>query len=159
MSTIIQGYQLRTLLLGDQVIKTALTLPASTTGNLYTVAGGNVLVTSLLGVVTTVVQTQACTLSLGTAPTVGTAKVAGIAAAESIESVEVGGWVGAAASAGLAGNLAVSGAGADAGNVVYVAIPFVVAPGYITWTTSATNTGAMTWYLTYVPLDTGASVS
>jgi hypothetical protein len=34
-----------------------------------------------------------------------------------------------------------------------------VSAGTITWTTSASNTGAMRWYLTYVPLDNGAALS
>jgi hypothetical protein len=35
----------------------------------------------------------------------------------------------------------------------------VVSAGTITWTTSASDTGTMAWYLTYVPLDNGALVS
>lgn len=36
---------------------------------------------------------------------------------------------------------------------------FVVAPGTISWTTSASDTGNISWYLNYMPLDTGAMVS
>ena len=69
MSTIIQGDELRTLLLGRRVDKAAATLPATTTDDLFTIAGGQVLITSLVGEVTTVVQTQANNTKLTLNPT------------------------------------------------------------------------------------------
>lgn len=157
MSVIIQGYQLREIAFGVQVTKAAANLPQTATATLYTVATGNVLVTSLLGVVSgTAIQNQACTLALGTAPTTGTAETAGIASATSIINMEIGTWMTPQASSGVDGALVVGG---HAGNAVYLPTPFVVAPGTITWTTSASNTGKIAWYLTYVPLDNGATVS
>jgi hypothetical protein len=156
MSVIIQGYQLREIALGVQVIKAAQALPQTATGNLYTVAGGAVLVTSLLGVVTTAIQSTDPVLSLGTAPTTGTAETSGIATTTSIASAEIGTWLGVQSSTGAAGALV---NGGHAGNPLWITAPFVVPAGTITWTTTASKTGQIKWYLTYVPLDTGASVS
>lgn len=157
MTAYLHGYQLRTLNLGQQVLKASQALPQTATATLYTVAGGSVLVTSLLGMVaTTPTGATVTTLALGTVPTTGTASTTGIATATAITSLEVGAWVAPQASSGKAGALVV---GATAGAAVFVAAPFVVPAGTITWTTSASDTGQMAWYLTYVPLDTGASVS
>jgi hypothetical protein len=156
MSLIIQGYQLRTLAFGSQVIKASQNLPQSTTATLFTVSGGAVLVTSLLGLVTTVIQSTDPVLSLGTAPTTGTAETSGIATTVSLASAEVGTWLGVQAASGVAGALI---NGGHAGNAVWLPASFVVSAGTITWTTGASKTGQLKWYLTYVPLDTGASVS
>jgi hypothetical protein len=155
MSVIIQGYQLREIAFGVQVIKTGLAFPQTATADLFTVAGGNCLVTSLLGVMTVATTTDP-QLTLGTAPTTGTAESAGLATTTALTSIEAGAWVGLLVSSNKAGALVV---GAHAGNVVWPTTPFVVAPGYITWTTAASEAGNITWYLTYVPLDTGATVS
>ena len=158
MSAIIQGNQLRTLLFGDLVEKTSQALPNNTTATLFTVGGGNVLVTSMFGEVTTAASSTATTVSLGLAPTTGTAEHAGIAAAGSVTSVEIGTFVAPVPSSGIAGTLAV---GTKAGSALFgPPVPFVCPPGDITWTTSANNgTGVFTWYCTYVPLDNGAYVS
>ena len=156
MATILQGYEARQLIQGAQVIKAATAFPQTATGTLFTVAGGNVLVTSLIGQVTTVVQSSDPVLLLGTAPTAGTLDTDGIATSTTLASAEVGTFVGVAASSGLGGALVV---GSLAGSALYPAASFVVAAGTITWTTGASKTGAMKWYLTYVPLDTGAYVS
>src|SRR4051812_37156824 len=59
--------------LGIKVDRTAATLPASTTTTYFTVAGGRVLITGLVGEVTTIVQAQATTFKLTSTPTTGTA--------------------------------------------------------------------------------------
>lgn len=156
MSVIIQGYQLREIAFGVQVLKAAQNTPQTATADLFTVAGGSVLVTSLLGLVTTVTPSTVNTLALGTAPTTGTAETAGIASATSIASQEAGTWLATQASSGAAGALVVGG---HAGNALFLPAPFVVSAGFITWTTTGSATGQIAWYLTYVPLDTGASVS
>lgn len=156
MANYIKGSVLRETQFGFLVVKSALTIPQTATSTLYTVAGGNVLVTGLLGVVSTVIGSSATTLSLGTVPTTGTAEAAGIATATAITSAEAGTWVATLASSAKGGALAV---GSDGGKAVFLQTAFAVAPGTITWTTSASTTGAMSWYLLYVPLDTGATVS
>lgn len=160
MSNIVQGPQLRTLARGIQIVKAAQLLPQTATATLYTVAGGAVLVTGLIGVVTTVFPASDPVLSLGTAPTVGTAQTSGIATTTVLTSAEAGTLVTVADSAGLPTGLVVMATAAKAGSVVFPANkPFVVSAGTITWTTGASKTGAMKWYLTYLPLDDGASVS
>lgn len=165
MSVIIQGSQLREIAFGVQVKKAAQTLPQTATADLYTVSGGSVLVTSLFGQVSgTATGATATTLKLGMKPTVGTAESAGIATAEAITSLEIGTWIGVQAASVVSGTpdtytigkLAVAD---HAGTTMFAPVPFVVPAGTITWTTSANDTGKIAWYLTYVPLDTGASVS
>jgi hypothetical protein len=156
MSVIIQGYQLRIAQFGAQVIKGPLTLPGGTTGTIATVAGGAVLVTTMLGLVTTATGATATNLSLGTAPTLGSAQTAGIATNGAVASLQAGTWLGALVNAGAAGSLVVGG---TAGNALFLPTPFLVSAGTITWTTSATDTGAIKWYFSYVPLDIGASLS
>ena len=157
MSVIIQGYQLREIAFGVQVIKSAQAVPQGATGNLYTVAGGNVLVTSLIGQVSTVIGSTSSNLSLGTAPTVGALDTDGIGTATAFASTAAGVFIVPLVSSGLGGAIAI---GSLPGSVAFLPAPFVCAAGYITWTTSADPVGgAITWYLTYVPLDTGASVS
>lgn len=160
MSVIIQGSQLRAIAQGIQVTKPAANFPQTATATLFTVSGGLVLVTSLIGVVTTVLPASDPVLSLGSAPTVGTAQTAGIASSVVLTSAEVGTLVTVAGSSGgLPAALAAMATAAKAGNAVFPGNPFVVSAGAITWTTGASKTGAMKWYLSYLPLDAGASVS
>lgn len=163
MSTILQSNQLRLLLLGNQVIKAAQTPPNSgSSATLFTVAGGMVMVTGLVGRVTTVLSGTTGSISLGTVPTTGTANTAGVASATVVGGCEVGtklAVVGTAA--GAATTLANGGASGVAGKPPFLSLPaLVVDSGTINITTSvATMTGAIDWYLTYVALDVGASVS
>src|SRR6267154_1084432 len=150
MADFIKGTQQRTLLFGNQVVRSATLQPATGTGTLFTVTGGAILVTSLFGLVT-----------------VATPATAGIATAESTASLQAGTWIGIQAASVVAGTpdvytlgkLAVSGA-SGAGNVMFETADFTVSAGTITWTTTGTAaTGTIAWYLSYVPLDTGASVA
>ena len=146
----LQGRALERLL-GIHVVKTTATPPASTTQNLFTIAGGRVLVTMLVGEVTTIIQAQANNLKITSAPTTGTA--VDLASNLDINADEAGtiyiveldgtALVGANAGAGLIGP----------------GMPAAVIPiGVIRCETSATNTGSIKWDLWYVPLDAGASV-
>lgn len=147
---------------GILVKKAAQTPPNSgSTATLFTVAGGAVLITGLYGRVSTVISGTTGAIALGTAPTVGTANTAGIATAGVIGGAEVGTFVGVGqASSGLAAALVV-GSSKQAGAAVFLGQPaFPAFTGTITITTSvATMTGALDWYLTYVPVDTGSTVS
>lgn len=157
MSVIIQGPQLRTIAFGVQVLKAAQLQPATGTATLFTVSGGQVLVTSLLGLVVAATPGTVNTLALGTIPATGTAENAGIATATSTASAEAGTWIGLQASSALGGALVV---GTKAGSSLFLPPPFIVDPGTITWTTTGTAaTGTIAWYLTYVPLDAGAAVA
>ena len=76
--------------------------------------------------------------------------------ATAVTSSEKGVWVGLGATAGAA---LIVGATAGLAELAGPPSPLAVSAGTITLTTSATNTGAFSWYLAYIPLDTGASVS
>lgn len=137
--------------LGFRVDKSAATLPATTTQNLFTIAGGRVLVRLLFGEVTTIVQNQACNFKVTSVPTTGTA--VDLASNLDIANDEAGclylvegdgtALVGANAGAALSG-IGLSGV--------------IVPAGVIRCETSATNTGATKWTLFYVPIDEGATV-
>lgn len=142
---------------GVMVTGGAKTLPHSTVGSIFTVSGGRIMITSLIGVVSTVIQNQACTLSIDNTPTGQSSQTASLAAAEAITAAAVGTFVSMAPlSGGAAANLVVG--------AMAVAIPepaggiAIVPAGAITVTTSATNTGAITWSITYFPYDAGATV-
>lgn len=137
------------LALGYRVSKSAATLPATTTQNIFTITGGRIAVFLLLGEVTTIVQAQACNLKVTSAPTTGTAvdlssnldingKEAGTLLLSELDGTAL---VGANAGAALSG----------------VGTAFCIVPiGSIRIETSATNTGATKWDLFYFPLDMGA---
>lgn len=156
MANFIQGYQLRTLQLGNQVVKSAAVVPNAAPANLFVVSGGAVLITSLVGKVSTVFTSTVTTLNMGAAPTVGTANASAIHASTVLTSAALGAWVTPALSSGIAG------AGVVANGISWVENDggdFIVDAGNITYQASAANTGQIVWYLTYIPLDTGASVS
>jgi hypothetical protein len=159
VTVITPNRQYRNMVFGLSVVKPAQTPPNSgSSATLFTVSGGSVLVTSLVGRVSTALSGTTGAIALGTKPTVGTEETAGIATASVVGGSEIGTKVTPQASAGLGGALVVS--GKVAGNAPFLAPPFVVDAGTIEITTSvATMTGAIDWYLTYVPLDDAASVS
>lgn len=154
MTVIIQGPQIKELLLGLTVSEPAGVLPATATGNLFTVTGGRVIVTSLVGQCTTVCTATATTVSVGVTPTTGSANNTGIATATAVTSAEVGSLVSLPVTKGALLVNVLAG-----GSAQVTPTGYVVNPGTITITTSATNTGAFKWDLTYIPLDTGASVT
>lgn len=156
MANFINGTQQRLLHMGLKVEEPAAVLPATATAHLFTVSGGRVIVTGLVGQCTTVCTSTATTVSVGVTPTSGTASTTGLCTATAVTSSEVGTLV--SLPSGAKGALVV---GANAGAGVQVQGPggYVVQPGTIDITTSATNTGAFKWTLTYIPLDDGASVT
>jgi len=138
--------------LGIQVSKAAATLPATTTQNLFTIVGGRVLVTCLVGEVTTICSGTASNLKATSVPTTGSA--VDIAANLAIASFEAGAllvvegdgtaMIGTATGAGFAPALN--------------ALPFILPIGTLRIETSGTNTGATKWDLFYFALDDGAYV-
>jgi hypothetical protein len=138
--------------LGRRVSKAAATLPATTTQNIFTISGGMVWVVALIGVVTTIIQNQACNLKVTSVPTTGTA--VDIAANLAVANFEAGAilvvegdgtaLIGTSAGAGFAPALN--------------ALPFLLPIGTVRIETSATNTGATRWEMAFVPFDDGATV-
>ena len=151
---------------GAVVTGGAKTLPASTTGHIFTVAGGRVIVTSLTGVVHTVIQSQATTLSVGNTPTGGSASTASFCATADLDGMAAGVSVAvpqAAASAlmvgGADGTLLWNTTSGAQGVGVAKRRPAAGPAGTIDVTTVATSTGAIIWTVTYVPYDVGAYVT
>lgn len=151
MSIIIQSDQLRTLLEGSKVDRATATLPQSAAGTLFTVTGGRVLVTSIVGEVTTVIQTQANNTKLQSVPTTGS--TVDLCAVLDISAKEVGCLF------GITGLFSDALVGSNAGATVAPRNAVVVPIGAIKLNCAASNTGSVKWSITYVPLDNGASVA
>lgn len=154
MTTLIQNKDVRTISAGLAVSRAAATIPQTAAQNIFTVTGGRILVVALTGQVTTVIGSTATTLKITNTPTSGTAT--DIASATAITSKEVGTLLGLPLTPGSA--LVV---GANAGAAVQVPghQGWLIEPGTLSVTTSASTTGAIAYDLVYVPYDTGASVA
>src|SRR5690606_30780304 len=157
MSTLIQGTQLRSLLLGNGPVASPSGAFAADTRTIFTVAGGQVLITALWGVVTTSI-TVAVTVKLQINPTTGDTS-------DINEATDLGTSDTAAGTViGFAGSIddpASTGAGFE-----YTLVKngqalsgLVVTTGDIEQVTTGTSPdGAITWYFTWVPLTDGATL-
>ncbi len=121
---------------------------------LFTVAGGKCLVRLFMATVSTIHQATTLNIKTQTAPTAGTA----VALSTDLDTnaLEAG------------GTLYVEGDGtatvkANGGVVLASTTPlcsgFIVSPGTITFTPSATATGATNWEIWYLPIDEGAYIT
>lgn len=137
--------------LGLRVDRDTAALPQTTTGSLFTVSGGNILLTLILGEVTTVIETQANNTNLVANPTTGT--TTDLCAVLDITGGEEGTLY---TISGTAGDALQSG---SSGSVIAQAASVIVAPGAIQLTCAASNTGSVQWSVWYVPLVAGASVA
>lgn len=136
--------------LGASATKTALAITAISTKPVFTVAGGRVVITSLCGEVSTVIQNQANASKFVATPTVGA--VNDLCAAVDIANLAVGALIGVQ---GLAGDSLIISTG---GGVANLRNPIIVKAGAIGFATAASNTGAITFTCTWVPLDDGATL-
>lgn len=137
--------------LGIQVVRATSSLPATTDLTLFTVTGGKIVVTSIVGTVTTVIQAQANAVKLKSVPTTGTAK--DISGTFDVNAMEAGGIL---SLDGTTLGTALSGTNAGAA-LVGRGAGILVPIGAIKLNTGATNTGAIQWTLTYYPYDSGAA--
>lgn len=149
MSTLIQGTQVRSLLFGRLAQKATGTLAAETK-SLFVVTGGKIIVTAIVGEVTTAI-TVANSYKLQHNPTVGATK--DLCAATDIGTTDtpLGNLL---SFQGLTGDSILTGPGA----VPTLKQPIVLTAGVVEHV-SAGSDGAITWSLTYVPLDGNASVA
>lgn len=147
----IQGRSLRLARFGRKVDRATATLPQTTQAALFTVSGGRVAITSIVGEVTTVIQTQANNTKLVSNPTVGTD--VDLCAVLDISAKEVGTLF------GITGTFANAMVGANAGATALPDREVVVAAGTIDLNCAASNTGSVKWSITYIPIDDGASVA
>jgi hypothetical protein len=155
MTTLIQNKDVRLITAGIAVSNALhTTLPQTAVQNIYTVSGGRILLVALTGQVTTAIGATATTLKVTNTPTTGTAS--DIASATAITSKEAGTLLGLPLTPGSA--LVV---GANAGGAVQVPghQGWLVQPGTISVTTSASTTGGISYDLVYIPYDVGAAVT
>ncbi len=148
MATGIAGKQQLTGNYGITVTRAAANLPATTSGNLYSVSGP-LIVTSIVGIVTTVIQAQANAIKLEAFLT------AAAAATDLCATVDANGQ-GVGKMFGITGNpatAAVFGYGVTQTNEL-----IINGPGFIRLNTAATNTGQMSWIVNYIPLTAGAQL-
>lgn len=137
--------------LGLRVDRATATLPQTTAAAIFTVSGGRVAITGIVGEVTTVIQTQANDTKLTANPTTGTS--VDLCAALNITADEAGCLY------GIDGTVANALVGANAGYCPLPAMPLVVNEGTIDLDCAASNTGSVKWSIWYFPLDLGAEVT
>ena len=151
MSNYVKDADLLMLGLGRQVFRAAANLPQTATGNLFAVTGGRVVVTSIIGQVTTAIQAQANAVKLRAVPTTGS--VNDLSGTVDINGAAVGSLL---AATGLAGDALVLSTG---GGISMGRNPILVAVGNIALNTAASSTGQIKWALTYIAYDIGAAVT
>jgi hypothetical protein len=152
MTTMVQGSQQRQLVMGTKVDRAAAAVPTSAADQaLFTITGGRVIITSIIGEVTVVIGGTTPSMKLIANPTAaGTSS--DICSAVAITADAVGNLYGVATVGGALTVLeSVSGTPTQG---------IVVKAGTIDCNISAADsTGSIKWSLTYVPLDDGASVA
>jgi len=140
--------------MGKKVDRSAAGLPASTTGAIFTISGGRVMVTSIIGEVTTAIQAQANAVKLQFDPTDAGA-TQDLSATIETNAAAVGTMYSITGTPATAMQSALNFMSPDK----MLARPLVLKPGSILVSAAATNTGQVKWTLTYVALDNGAAVS
>jgi hypothetical protein len=133
---------------GKKIERAAQVLPATGNTTIFNVTGGRVIIVALVGEVTTVMSATATNLKLTAVGTVSTVAT-DLCANTAVTSLAVGNLFAPTA----------IGSAAQTGSAVSLNNETAVPVGIIRITTDATNTGAMKWAITYVPLDDGAFVT
>lgn len=152
MADYVEGKALRKLLMGNRVDKSATALPSSTSGSLFTIAGGRVLMTGIIGECTVAVG-GANSVKLIANPTVSTAADTDLCAAVDLNTCDVGDLV---TITGVASDGIVA---AHAGGVGGMTRKYVVLQeGTLQVNTTATTDGTFKWTLYYVPDEDGGYV-
>ena len=150
MATNESGFTFRGVKAGSVTVNPAKALPATTTGTLFTVAG-TIVVTGLCGVVSTALGATATHISLGVT---GNNTALAAATTGSVASAALGNTFQLPSALGGVLPAPVTAQGTAAAEVL-----FVVSATNITLTTDATDTGAITWVLSWAPLSPGATVT
>lgn len=151
MSVLDDAAAYRKSLFGVRVNRATAALPQTTQSALFTVATGRILLTSIVGQVTTVIQTQANNTKIVSNPTTGSD--VDLCAVLDITADQVGCLY------GITGLFSDAMVGANAGATVVPRNAVVIPVGTIDLSCAASNTGSVKWSITYVPLDDGASVT
>ncbi len=136
--------------LGLRVDRATATLPQTTAAAIFTIIGGTVAITGIVGEVTTVIQTQANDTKLTANPTTGTS--VDLCAALDITADEAGCLY------GITGTPANALVGTNAGFGPLPAARLVINIGTIDLDCAASNTGSVKWSIFYIPLEDGAYI-
>jgi hypothetical protein len=156
MSVLIQGDQIRAILLGVRVNKATGTVATGTT-SLFTIAGGRVVVTSLIGRVTTAIGATASNLKLVYNPTAAGTSF-DLCTATAIESDAVEQTYSIDGSVNTVGAVNVTGTVGQNASAIF-SKPYILQAGTLEQSLSADPVGgAITWTVTYFPYDDGASL-
>lgn len=149
MATGIPIAQTRKLIYGVRVERSGAVLPATGNQTLFTIANGRIMLTGLVGEQTVVGSATATNLKLTSVSTAIGGSGTDICSNTAVASAAVG---------TLYSPIAL-GSAMNTGAVVTQNNELILPPGIIRATTDATNTGAIKWTLTYIPLDDGATVT
>ena len=156
MSNFHEGPQLRLMALGRRISKSTGTL-AATTVDLFIIAGGEVLLTSMYGLVTTSI-TVANSYYLKVTPTNGDATQLCVATDSGTTDTVAGGVLGFGAGSTTAPPKLASPSGASNVSVSPFSLPpAVISTGKIQSVSAGTD-GVINWIVTYVPLTDGATL-
>lgn len=133
--------------LGLQLDRETATLPGTAYGSLFTIVGGRIVLTSMIGEVTTPIQGQTTNIKITATPTTG-------AAVDIATNLDTNADV-AQSLYGIAAYVAAMTGGTGATNIT-TANGIVVNTGTLGITTGASSTGSIKWTATYIPLDDNA---
>lgn len=147
MGNFLDGQASRLNVLGNGPVSKATGTLAATTVPLFTIAGGEVLITSMYGKVTTAI-TVANSYKLQTNPTTG--DTADLTTATDIGTTDT-------AAGTILGVLDQTDTPPDLNRGGKALSGVVVSTGQIEHVSAGTD-GAITWYVTWVPLTTGATL-
>jgi hypothetical protein len=136
--------------LGIRVDRATAALPQTAESAIFTISGGKVAITGIIGEVTTIIETQANDTQLKANPTTGTSVA--LCADLDITADEVGCLY------GVTGTVSDALVGAGAGYAPLPDRPLVVNEGTIDLCCDASNTGSVAWSIWYVPLEDGAEI-
>jgi len=154
MSTLVDTTSLRKILLGSYATKATAALPQTTDGALFTVTG-RVLVTSLIGEVTTVIQTQANNTKLKFNPD-GTGADTDLCAVLDISADAVGSQY---SLTGTVANAMTVGLWTLGPNLVIQSPGIFLNDGSIELDCAASNTGSVKWDITYIPYSSDGAIA
>lgn len=151
MGNFLDGQAARLNVLGNGPVSKATGTLAATTVPLFTIAGGEVLITSLYGKVTTAITGASGTYAIQVDPTAGDTDTVVTATALGATDVTAGTLLGVRDQGDgttdfAPGQFALSGLVAAAGEIELVAA-------------DASADGVIEWYATYVPLTDGATLA
>lgn len=151
MSTLIDGVSVKQITLGNgPESKSTGTITGNPTTTLFNVAGGEVLITGLWAVVTSALTTDGGTYSISAAPTTGDTRTIVTATDLGTSDTAVGSVVGLTRGTTAAPSFLRGGT---------PRLDAIVSTGTVRFIGAASANGALTVYVTWVPLTVGATLT